>query len=119
MPRAPPPDEQASTPLCAKVLGGEIGVSIEFVNPVMHRWVWDPVIAGCLHMVQMGAAIPAIRRLTQIFAAYSEWGKQSNEVGKDITLMGLGPRPTIERSVNRVARNKKSGRGYGNGKGTL
>lgn len=98
------PDHQVRIGTISHLMHQEIGVRVRFVNPVIHRWIRDPAIAAVLNFMQMGKAVPVLRKLTQIFAAYSEWGQPRHEVGNDENILGLGPRPCLSKALTAVIR---------------
>lgn len=111
------PEEQFTMRKFREILREEIGVKIRFVHPVVHRWVRDPLIAALLKCARLGKALPSLRKLTKIFAAYSEWGQPKHEVGKDLEILGLGPRLDMEQVMRTVMRHNQYVQQFGKVRG--
>jgi len=96
-----------------KVLADELKVKVRYVNPVYHRWIRDPFIATLLEKRDKDI-MPKLRRLTSIFAAYSEWPQPKHEVGKDVTVLGIyAPRPDLHEALRIVARHNEHVQQFG------
>jgi len=69
-----------------------VGVRVKLTNPALYRYIRDPLIAKFMTVVGMSKMMPALRRLTEIFAAYSEWGQPVHLLGNDVSVLGLPPK---------------------------